>query len=215
MSFDEGSRSPSSQVPLYLWGGSKVYKKRFVSNRGSLSEVARHLCCSHTRWRGLTALLTDNVPLVDPNDPNAKIISHFVPSTSTWASHSRCRSSWKSYFMLWSVLQANVLQMCTEAIIGFDRMNHFFKLDLMVQSSFTSSRWDATRSTPRFVYAMPSCLIVSAKEITYGMLMCWRSKEGGKARSATVYFFPSPTMMVCHTILICFNFIQILWCVTH
>ncbi|CAL2228825.1 unnamed protein product [Prunus armeniaca] len=32
MSFDMRSRSSSSQVALYLWGGSQVHKKRFVAN---------------------------------------------------------------------------------------------------------------------------------------------------------------------------------------
>ncbi|VVA32272.1 PREDICTED: LOC110760952 [Prunus dulcis] len=47
MSSDEGSRSPSSQVPLYLWGGCKV----------------------------LAAPLTNDVPRVGPNDLDARIIT--------------------------------------------------------------------------------------------------------------------------------------------
>ncbi|CAL9024561.1 unnamed protein product [Prunus brigantina] len=46
------------------------------------------------------------------------------------------------------------------------------------------------------IYAKPSYLKVSAKEIKYGTPMCWRSAEGWKARSAMVGSFLSPTAML-------------------
>lgn len=50
MSSYDGSRSPSSRVPLYLWGGSKVPKKRFVAN------LHRVMSESHfQKWRATYA----------------------------------------------------------------------------------------------------------------------------------------------------------------
>ncbi|CAL9004915.1 unnamed protein product [Prunus brigantina] len=112
----DGSKAPSSQVPLYLWGGSEVYKKRFVANLHRVTNEDKF-----QRWRAayasaipedvhikLAKPLTDNMPCVDANDPNARIIT----------------------FLL-------------------------------------------------------------AKEITCGMMMCWKSADGGKAMLVMVHLFPS------------------------
>lgn len=52
---------------------------------------------------------------------------------------------------------------------------------------------------PKFVCAKPSCLIVSTKEIIYGMSTCWKSADDGKERAAMARLFPSLTAMVCYT----------------
>ncbi|CAL8094061.1 unnamed protein product [Prunus armeniaca] len=114
----DGSKASSSQVPLYLWGGSVVYKKRFVANLHHVTNEDQF-----HRWRAayasaipddvyvkLAKPLTDNMPCVDANDPNARIIT-FRPFTSPWASNSRCRSSSRRCFAPWGVLRANVLPM--------------------------------------------------------------------------------------------------------
>ncbi|CAL2248043.1 unnamed protein product [Prunus armeniaca] len=42
------------------------------------------------------------------------------------------------------------------------------------------------------IYARSSCLTISAKEIMYGTMMCWKSADSGKAMLVMVYLFPSP-----------------------
>lgn len=63
------------------------------------------------------------------------------------------------------------------------------------------------RSVPNFVRIRISYLTALAEVIMCGVLMCWRSAESGKVRQMTVHEFPSPTAMVCHDMLICFNFV--------
>ncbi|CAL8136671.1 unnamed protein product [Prunus armeniaca] len=43
------------------------------------------------------------------------------------------------------------------------------------------------------MYARSSCLTISAKEIMYGTMMCWKSADSEKAMLVMVYLFPSPT----------------------
>lgn len=79
---DKGSWSSGSQVPMYLWGGSQVYKKRFVAHL--------HYLMSKThfqKWRTpfdfaipydvhvkLVESSNDDMACMDPNDPNVRII---------------------------------------------------------------------------------------------------------------------------------------------
>ncbi|CAL2271554.1 unnamed protein product [Prunus armeniaca] len=63
----DGSKASSSQLPLYLWGGSKVYKKRWRAAYASAIPEDVHI--------KLAKPLTDNMPCVDANDPNARIIT--------------------------------------------------------------------------------------------------------------------------------------------
>ncbi|KAI5324053.1 hypothetical protein L3X38_033126 [Prunus dulcis] len=78
MSSEDGRKSPSSQVPLYMWGGSQVYKKRFVANLHHGRTGAQF-----QKWPAayastipddvhvkLANRLTDDVPCVDANDPD-------------------------------------------------------------------------------------------------------------------------------------------------
>ncbi|KAL6272510.1 hypothetical protein ACE6H2_023202 [Prunus campanulata] len=83
MSSDEGSQSLSSQMPLYLWGGSKGYKKRFVANMHRIT-IEDHIQKWHTTYASaipddlhvrLAAPFSHNVPHVDPNDLDARIIT--------------------------------------------------------------------------------------------------------------------------------------------
>ncbi|CAL9007609.1 unnamed protein product [Prunus brigantina] len=64
MSSEDGSKSPSSQVPLYLWGGSLVYIKRFVANLHPITTEAQF-----QKWRAAyaSAILDDmHVKLAKP-----------------------------------------------------------------------------------------------------------------------------------------------------
>ncbi|CAL9028780.1 unnamed protein product [Prunus brigantina] len=83
MSSEDGSQSPSSQVPLYLSGGSQVYKKSFVANLQRVTTEAQF-----QKWQAAYAStipddvlikpvkpLTNDVPCVDANDPNSRIIT--------------------------------------------------------------------------------------------------------------------------------------------
>ncbi|CAL2274560.1 unnamed protein product [Prunus armeniaca] len=83
MSSEDGSKSSSSQVPSYLWGGSQVYSKRFVANLHRITTEAQF-----QKWRAAYASAipyevhvelakprTDDVPCVDANDPDARIIT--------------------------------------------------------------------------------------------------------------------------------------------
>lgn len=83
MSFDKGSQSSSSQVPMYFWGGSKVYKRRFVANLHCIKTEAQF-----QKWRAtfasaildnvyvrLTEPLTNDVACMDLNNPNARFFT--------------------------------------------------------------------------------------------------------------------------------------------
>ncbi|CAL8124080.1 unnamed protein product [Prunus armeniaca] len=83
MSSEDGSKSPSSQVPLYLWGGSLVYINRFVANLHHVTTEAQFQKClaayasailddMHVK---LAKPRTNDVPCVDMNDPDARIIT--------------------------------------------------------------------------------------------------------------------------------------------
>ncbi|CAL9000812.1 unnamed protein product [Prunus brigantina] len=46
MSFEDGSKAPNSQAPLYLWGGSIVHNKKFVANLHRVTTEAQF-----QKWR--------------------------------------------------------------------------------------------------------------------------------------------------------------------
>ncbi|CAL2278388.1 unnamed protein product [Prunus armeniaca] len=81
-----GSRSPSSQVPLYLWGGSKVHKKRFVTNlhRATSEAHFQKWCATYASvilddvHIKLAASSIDDAHCVDLNELDARIIT-FCP----------------------------------------------------------------------------------------------------------------------------------------
>lgn len=83
MSFDEKGRSSGLQVPMYLWGGSQVYKRRFVANLHCVTTEVQF-----QKWRAnfafaildnvhvrLVDTLTNDVAREDSNDPEARIIT--------------------------------------------------------------------------------------------------------------------------------------------
>ncbi|VVA33380.1 PREDICTED: LRR receptor serine/threonine- [Prunus dulcis] len=86
ISSNKGSQSPNSQVPLSLWDNSKVYKKIFVANLYCVTTEAHFHKWSTTYASAipndvhvkLEASLTDDVPRVDSNDPEARIITFFT-----------------------------------------------------------------------------------------------------------------------------------------
>ncbi|CAL2257061.1 unnamed protein product [Prunus armeniaca] len=86
MSSGDDSKAPSSQAPLYLWGGSLVPSKKFVANLHRVMTDGQF-----QKWRAAFAstildevqvkLLksrSDNEPLVDATDPGARIITSFL-----------------------------------------------------------------------------------------------------------------------------------------
>ncbi|CAL2277269.1 unnamed protein product [Prunus armeniaca] len=83
MSSEDGSKSPSFKVLLYMWGGSQLYKKRFVANLHRVITEAQF-----QKWPAayasaipnnvhvkLVKPLTDDMPCVDANDLDARIIT--------------------------------------------------------------------------------------------------------------------------------------------
>ncbi|CAL8174782.1 unnamed protein product [Prunus armeniaca] len=83
MSSEDGSKSPSFKVLLYMWGGSQLYKKRFVANLHRVITEAEF-----QKWRAayasaipnnvhvkLVKPLTDDMRCVDANDLDARIIT--------------------------------------------------------------------------------------------------------------------------------------------
>lgn len=181
MSSNDDSRSPSSQVPLYLWGVSKVRKKRFVANQHHVTSEAhfQKWCPDYTfaipngvHVKLATSSIND-AHCMDSNDPDTKIFT-FRPF----------------YFSL-----------------GFTfPWSKFFRKELCATecapSQCTSNVYRAIMcfaNLSSFMHATPSCLKISTKEIMCGMLMCWRSADGGKARLAMVHLFPSLTVMVRYT----------------
>ncbi|CAL2255461.1 unnamed protein product [Prunus armeniaca] len=83
MSSDKGSRSSSSQVPLNLWGGLKVHKKRFMTNLHRVTFEAHFQkgCATYASaipddvHVKLAASSTYDASCVDSNDVDARIIT--------------------------------------------------------------------------------------------------------------------------------------------
>lgn len=83
MSSEGRRRPPSSQVPLYLWGGSQVPEEKFVANL--------HRATNEAQFKTRRALFdsaipkdvhvklaepsSDSVPCVDPNNAGTRIIT--------------------------------------------------------------------------------------------------------------------------------------------
>ncbi|CAL2239414.1 unnamed protein product [Prunus armeniaca] len=111
MSSKDGNKSPSSQVPLYIWGGSQVYKKRFGlictalrlklnSRSGGPLMLLQFLMTCISSWRSLrlmTCLAWMQMIQMLGSSP-------FIPFISPWASHSSCQTFSERCSAPWGVL---------------------------------------------------------------------------------------------------------------
>ncbi|KAI5316927.1 hypothetical protein L3X38_036634 [Prunus dulcis] len=142
LSFEEGSRSPNSKGPLYLWGGSKVYKKRFVAKLHRVTTEAHFskwlTTCVSTRpnvYVRLATPLTDDAPRLDPNNPDAKIIT-FCPFYFSLGFTFPLSKFFKKVFYVMECAPSQCTPNVYLVIICFDNQNCFFKLDLMIGEFF-------------------------------------------------------------------------------
>ncbi|CAL2253669.1 unnamed protein product [Prunus armeniaca] len=143
MSSDEGSRSLGSQVPLYLWGGSQVHKKRFVANFHPITTEAQF-----QKWRTnfasaipndvhikLAEPLTDDVAREDPNDPDARIIT-FRPFYFSLGFKFPMSKFFKKVFHAMGCAPSQCTPNVYCTVICFDNLNRFFKLGLTLREFF-------------------------------------------------------------------------------
>ncbi|CAL9018597.1 unnamed protein product [Prunus brigantina] len=133
----------SSQVPLYLWGGSEVYKKRFVANLHRVTNEDQF-----QRWRAayasaipedvhikLVKPLTDNMPCVDANDPNARIIT-FHPFYFSLGFKFPLSKLFKEVFCAMGCAPSQCTPNVFRAIMCFENLSCFFTLELTVREFF-------------------------------------------------------------------------------
>ncbi|CAL2254385.1 unnamed protein product [Prunus armeniaca] len=133
----DGSKASSSQVPLYLWGGSEVYKKRFVANLHRITNEDQF-----QRWRAayasanpddvhvkLAKPLTDNVLCVDANDPNARIIT-FSPFYFSLGFKFPLSKLFKEVFCAMECDPSHCTPNVYRAIMCFESLSRFFMLEL-------------------------------------------------------------------------------------
>ncbi|CAL2265524.1 unnamed protein product [Prunus armeniaca] len=135
MSSDEGNWSSSSRVLMYMWGDSKVHKKRFVANLHHITTKAQF-----QKWRtGFTSAILSNVHVrlaepsindmarVDLNNPNERMIT-FSPF---YFSLGFMFPMWRFSKRVFDTLGCAPNQ-CTpnvyRTVICFDNLNRFFKL---------------------------------------------------------------------------------------
>lgn len=83
----------------------------------------------------LAAPLTNNVPRVGPNDLDAKIIT-FHPFYFSLGFTFPLLKFFKKVFCVMECATSQYTPNVYRAIIYFDHLNHFFKMDLMVQLFF-------------------------------------------------------------------------------
>ncbi|CAL2230019.1 unnamed protein product [Prunus armeniaca] len=139
----DGSKASSSQVPLYLWGGFEVYKKRFVANLRRITNEDQF-----QRWRApyasaipedvhikLAKPLTDNMPCVDANDPNARIIT-FRPFYFSLGFKFPLSKLFKEVFCTMGCAPSQCTPNVYRAIMCFENLSRFFTLELTVREFF-------------------------------------------------------------------------------
>ncbi|CAL9027573.1 unnamed protein product [Prunus brigantina] len=143
MSSEDGSKSPSSQVPLYLWGGSQVYNKRFVANLHRVTTEAQF-----PKWLAAYASAipddmhvklakprTDDVPCVDANDPDAKIIT-FRPFYFSLGFTFSLSKLFKEVFCAMECAPSQCTPNVYQAIMCFENLSRLFKLELTMREFF-------------------------------------------------------------------------------
>ncbi|CAL2239112.1 unnamed protein product [Prunus armeniaca] len=139
----DSSKASSSQVPLYLWGGSEVYKKRFVANLRRVTNEDQF-----QRWHAAYASaipedvhiklekpLTDNMPCVDANDPNARIIT-FRPFYFSLGFKFLLSKLFKEVFCAMGCAPSQCTPNVYRAIMCFENLSRFFTLELTVREFF-------------------------------------------------------------------------------
>ncbi|CAL8082946.1 unnamed protein product [Prunus armeniaca] len=137
MSSRDDSKAPSSQVPLYLWGGFEVYKKRFVANLHHVTNEGQF-----KRWRAayasaipddvhikLAKPLTEVVPYVDANDPNARIIT-FRPFYFSLGFKFPMSKLFKEVFCAIGCAPSQCTPNVYRVVICFENLSRFFMLEL-------------------------------------------------------------------------------------
>ncbi|CAL2276192.1 unnamed protein product [Prunus armeniaca] len=143
MSFEDGSRLLSSQVPLYLWAGSKAHKKMFMANVHCVTSEAQF-----QKWRAtyasvipnyvhvkLIELLTDDEPCVDANDLDARIIT-FHPFYFSLSFTLPLSKFFKKVFFSMECAPSQYTTNVYRAIMCFENLSRFFKLELRVREFF-------------------------------------------------------------------------------
>ncbi|CAL2240991.1 unnamed protein product [Prunus armeniaca] len=140
MSSKRRSRSPSSQVPLYLWGGSQVPKEKFVGNLHHVTTEAQF-----KTWRALFDFTipkdvhvklaepsSDSVPRVDSNNPGATIIT-FRPFYFSLGFTFPMSKFFRDVLCAMECALSQCTPNVYRAVICFENLSHFFKLDLTVK----------------------------------------------------------------------------------
>ncbi|CAL9000954.1 unnamed protein product [Prunus brigantina] len=143
MSSEGRSRPPSSQVPLYLWGGSQVPKKKFVANLHRVTNKA-HFKTWHALFNSaipkdvhvkLVEPSSDNVPCVDPNNAGAWIIT-FRPFYFSLGFTFPMSKFFRDVLCAMECAPSQCTPNVYRAVLCFENLSHFFKLDLTVREFF-------------------------------------------------------------------------------
>ncbi|KAI5343179.1 hypothetical protein L3X38_011055 [Prunus dulcis] len=163
MSSEDGSKSTSSQV----------YKKRFVANLHRVTTEAHF-----QRWRAtyasailddvhikLAKPLTDDVPCVNANDPNARIIT-VRPFYFSLGFKFTSSKLFKEVFWAMGCAPSQCTPNVYWAIMCFENLS--------------------------LLHVGADVLVM---EITCGTTMCWKSVDDGRSTLAMVHLFPSPIAM--------------------
>ena len=143
MSSEGKSRSPNSRVPLYLWGGSQVPKEKFVANLHRVTTEAQF-----KTWRALFDFAipkdvhvklaepsSDSIPRVDPNNPGARIIT-FRPFYFSLGFTFPLSKFFREVFCAMECAPSQCTPNVYRAVICFENLSRFFKLDLTVKEFF-------------------------------------------------------------------------------
>ncbi|CAL8154981.1 unnamed protein product [Prunus armeniaca] len=143
MSSGDGSKAPSSQAPLYLWGGSLVPSKKFVANLHRVTTDAQF-----QKWRAaFTSAIPDDVqvkllkswadskPLVDANDPGARVIT-FRPFYFSLGFKFPLSKLFKEVFCAMECAPSQCTPNVYRAIMCFENLSRFFTLELTLREFF-------------------------------------------------------------------------------
>ncbi|KAL6283864.1 hypothetical protein ACE6H2_014793 [Prunus campanulata] len=143
MSSGDDSKVPSSQVPLYLWGGSLVHNKRFVANLHRMTTEAQF-----QKWRAayasaipddvqvnLVKYRADDTPCADASDPNARIIT-FRPFYFSLGFTFPLSRLFKEVFCAMECAPSQCTPNVYWAIKCFENLSRFFTLELTVREFF-------------------------------------------------------------------------------
>ncbi|KAL6294131.1 hypothetical protein ACE6H2_002273 [Prunus campanulata] len=143
MSSGDDSKVPSSQVSLYLWGGSLVHNKRFVANLHRVTTEAQF-----QKWRAVYASAipddvqvklvkyrADDTPRADASDPNARIIT-FRPFYFSLGFTFPLSRLFKEVFCAMECAPSQCTPNVYRAIKCFENLSRFFTLELTVREFF-------------------------------------------------------------------------------